>query len=79
MINMRMIMSEDTIIHCQEPSSTMTVAEFINKMIDNQILQYDTLFNAAIEKSELDLALKVLTTRADALREWLKLAVSDSE
>ncbi len=61
----------------RDSASTLTAVEFINKMIDKQVLQYDTLFNAAIEKSELDLAFRVLTIRTDALREWVKLVESE--
>jgi hypothetical protein len=60
-----------------DSASTTTVVEFINKMIDKQVLQYDTLFNAAIEKSELDLAFRALTLRTDTLRDWIKLVESE--
>ena len=58
----------------------MTVSEFINAVVGQQLTQYDKLFDAAIGKTEeLPLALQVLNAKADRLQEWLKLAVSDSE
>ncbi len=74
-------MPEDANVSVQGLAESLTVVEFLNRMIDKQFLQYDTLFNAAIEKSELDLAFKVLTVRTDALRDclrdWVRLIESE--
>ena len=52
---------------------------FLQTAAGSQLAQYDKLFDAAIgEGRELSLALQVLNSKADRLREWLHIVLLDS-
>ncbi len=52
---------------------------FLQAVAGSQLAQYDKLFDAAIgECGELSLALQVLNSKADRLREWFRIILSDS-
>lgn len=59
----------------------ITVSEFLEALLSTQLSQYDKVFNAAIEKEycDLDIALRVLDSKAAVLREWVQLAFSDGQ